>query len=162
MKRLTHLAATACLIALSSCSESEQTEDKAADAKHWQPGIYSAARKDDGVVLRVVLLAEKKMQFYAGERWPAEHWTSADSPTDVFIAVRDGRLVLGSGMMSVADPFQLGELVIPAAFPDLKTGVNDLVLGTLDGQIPIGVRLIPSTEKEMRAIRNHEPQRKEK
>jgi len=157
MKGLIHLAA-ACLLALTSCSELEQTDDIAVDAKHWEPGIYSAAKKDDGMALRVVLLDKKKMQFYAGERQLAEYWTRADSPTDVFIAVREGGLFVGSGMISLADPRQLGELVFTDGFPDLKTGVDEIVLGTMDGQVPFGVRLIPTTENEMRAIRNGEQQ----
>lgn len=156
MKRLSLIAA-ACLLALTSCSESKQLEKTASDSDNLKPGIHSVGRQNDGVVVRVVLLAEKKMQFYAGERQLAEYWTHADSPTDVFIAVRNGGLILGSGMTSSADPLQLGELVFPDAFPDLKAGVDEIVLGTLDGQVPFGVRLIPTPENEMRAIRNHQP-----
>ncbi len=157
MKRLTLLATAVCLLALTSFSEPEQSNDMADDAKHWEPVIYSAGRQEDGVVLRVVLLDKKKMRFYAGERRLAEYWTRADSPTDIFIAVREGGLIVGSGMTSLADPRQLGEVVFPDAFPDLKAGVNDIVLGTVDGQVPFGVRLIPAPENEMRAIRNHQP-----
>ena len=142
MNGLIHLTA-ACLLALPSCGEPERKDDMAADAKHWEPGIYSATKKDDGVVLRVVLLDKKKIQVYAGVRQLAGFWTSADVPTDIFIAVRGGVMILGDGEITSADPLGLGAVVFADNLPSLKDGVHDLVLGTMNGQVPFGVRLIP-------------------
>ena len=144
---------TLCLV-LIGCGGSEEAQDSATAVKSWPPGIHFASRYDDGILLSIVLLDEKKMQFYAGDRVLAEVWTRAPKPTDVFVAVRDGELFIGSGLLSTTDSVHVGEVELERSFTAMKVGGGDVVLGRLDGRIPFGLRLVPTTKQEKEAIRN--------